>query len=160
MFHITILAVGRLKERYLNEAVNEYLKRLSAYASVRVVEVEEERAADNLSAAGVNKVKLKEGERLLNRLRTSAYVIALEPGGKARTSEQMAAMLEELALQGRGELVFIIGGSLGLASTVLERADFKLSFSAFTFPHQLMRVILLEQIYRWFKISRGEPYHK
>jgi len=159
MFHITILAVGRLKEKYLTEAAAEYLKRLSAYARVSVVEVEDEGFADNLTGQGIEKVKQKEGERILSRLRPGAYVIVLDPVGKTKTSEEMAEMLDKLALDGRGELVFIIGGSLGLFKKVLERADLKLSFSKFTFPHQLMRVILLEQVYRWFKISRGEPYH-
>jgi len=159
MFHITILAVGRLKERYLSEAVSEYLKRLSAYAKVSVIEVEDDGFAENLTAQGREKVKLKEGERILSRLRPGAFVIALDPGGKTKTSEEMAEMLDKLALDGRGELAFIIGGSLGLSQAVLERSELKLSFSKFTFPHQLMRVILLEQVYRWFKIARGEPYH-
>lgn len=159
MFHITILAVGRLKERYLTEATAEYLKRLSAYARVSTVEVEDEGFAENLTVPGREKVKAKEGERILSRLRPGAFVIALDPGGKTRTSEEMAEMLDKLALDGRGELAFVIGGSLGLSQAVLERAELKLSFSKFTFPHQLMRVILLEQVYRWFKIARGEPYH-
>jgi 23S rRNA (pseudouridine1915-N3)-methyltransferase len=159
MFHITILAVGRLKERYLSEATAEYLKRLSAYARVNVVEVEEESFAENLSEQGMDKVKQKEGQRILSRLRPGAYAIVLDPCGKTKTSVEMAEMLNKLALDGRGELAFIIGGSLGLSRAVLDRADLKLSFSKFTFPHQLMRVILLEQVYRWFKISRGEPYH-
>lgn len=159
MLHITILAVGRLKERYLSEAAAEYLKRLSAYARVSVIEVEDEGFAENLNGPGREKVKIKEGERILSRLRQGAYVIVLDPGGKTKTSEEMAEMLDKLALDGRGELAFIIGGSLGLSQGVLKRADLKLSFSRFTFPHQLMRVILLEQIYRWFKIARGEPYH-
>jgi 23S rRNA (pseudouridine1915-N3)-methyltransferase len=160
MFHITVLAVGRLKERYLSEAVAEYLKRLSAYARVSVIEVEDEGFAENLTEQGRDKVKQKEGERILSRLRPGTFVIVLDPGGKAKTSEEMAEMLDKLAIDGRGELAFIIGGSLGLSRAVLERADLKLSFSKFTFPHQLMRVILLEQVYRWFKIARGEPYHK
>ena len=160
MFHITILAVGRLKESYLTEAAAEYLKRLSVYARINVVEVEDEGLSENLTGHGLEKVKQKEGERVLSRLRPGAFVIVLDLGGSAKTSEEMAEMLDKLALEGRGELIFVIGGSLGLAKAVLERADLKLSFSRFTFPHQLMRVILLEQIYRWFKISRGEPYHK
>jgi 23S rRNA (pseudouridine1915-N3)-methyltransferase len=159
MFHITILSVGRLKERYLSEAAAEYLKRLSVYARVSVVEVEDEGFADNLTGQGMEKVKQKEGERILSRLRPGAYAIVTDPAGKTKSSEEMAEMLDRLALDGRGELAFIIGGSLGLSKAVLERADLKLSFSKFTFPHQLMRVILLEQVYRWFKISRGEPYH-
>lgn len=159
MFHITILAVGRLKERYLSEAAAEYVKRLSAYARVKITEVDDEGFAENLAAQGMEKVKEKEGGRILSRLRPGACVIALDPGGKAKTSEEMAEMLDKLALEGRGELYFIIGGSLGLSRAVLERADMRLSFSKFTFPHQLMRVILLEQVYRWFKIARGEPYH-
>jgi 23S rRNA (pseudouridine1915-N3)-methyltransferase len=160
MFHITILAVGRLKEKYLAYGAAEYLKRLSAYAKIGIVEVEDEGFPENLSAAGQEKVKEKEGERLLSRLRPGAFLIALDGKGKMRSSEEMAEALNKLALEGKGDIAFAIGGTLGLSQKVLERADWRLSFSKMTFPHQLMRVILLEQIFRWFKIARGEPYHK
>ncbi len=159
MFHITILAVGRLKERYLTEAAGEYLKRLSAYARVEVVEVGDESFTENLSALELTRIKEREGERLLKRLRQGAFVVALDLLGKPFSSEEMAGILGEKALEGRGDLTFIIGGALGLSEKVLEHADLRVSFSKMTFPHQLMRVILLEQIYRWFKIQRREPYH-
>ena len=160
MFHITILAVGRLKEKYLVEGAAEYLKRLSAYAKVNVVEVDDEAFAENLSPAGREKVKDKEAERLLNRLRPATFLIALDVKGKMHSSEEMAEVFNKLALEGKGDITFAIGGSLGLSEKVLERAGLRLSFSKLTFPHQLMRVVLLEQIFRWFKIARGEPYHK
>ena len=160
MFHITILAVGRLKEKYLVEGTAEYLKRLSAYARVAVLELPDEGFADNLGTPGQEKVKEREGERLLSRLRPGTFLIALDVRGKAHTSEDMAAVLQTLALEGKGDITFAIGGSLGLSEKVLERAGLRLSFSKMTFPHQLMRLILLEQIFRWFKIGRGEPYHK
>ena len=159
MFHITILAVGRLKERYLVEGTAEYLKRLSACARVDMVEVGDESFAEDLPPAGREKVKEKEGERLLSRLRPGTFLIALDVKGKTRSSEEMAEVLNRQALEGKSDLTFAIGGSLGLPRKVLEQAGMRLSFSKMTFPHQLMRLILLEQIYRWFKISRGEPYH-
>lgn len=159
MFHITILAVGRLKERYLTEAAAEYLKRLTAYAKVDVVEVGNEGFAENLTPAGRQKVMEKEGKRLLSRLRPGAFLVALDLKGEMISSEEMAGIFDKLALGGKSDISFVIGGSLGLSQKVLGRADLRLSFSKFTFPHQLMRIILFEQIFRWFKISRGEPYH-
>ncbi|NLI11454.1 23S rRNA (pseudouridine(1915)-N(3))-methyltransferase RlmH [Pelotomaculum propionicicum] len=159
MFHVTILAVGRLKEKYLTEAAGEYLKRLSAYARVEVVEVSDESFAESLSPLDLAKIKEREGERLLKRLRQGTFMIALDLRGKQFSSEEMAGILGRKALGGQGDLTFIIGGALGLSKNVLERADLRISFSRMTFPHQLMRVILLEQIYRWFKIYRKEPYH-
>jgi 23S rRNA (pseudouridine1915-N3)-methyltransferase len=160
MFHITILAVGRLKEKYLAEGAAEYLKRLSAYARVVVEEVNDESISDNLSPAEAEKVKEKEGLRLLKRLRRDTYLVVLDLRGRIYTSEEMAGVFGKLALEGKGDITFAIGGSLGLPQTVLDKADLRLSFSSLTFPHQLIRIILLEQIFRWFKISRGEPYHK
>ena len=160
MFHITILAVGRLKEKYLTDGAAEYLKRLSAYARVVVEEVNDESISDNLSPAEAEKVKEKEGLRLLKRLRRDAYLVVLDQRGRMYTSEEMAGVFDKLALAGKGDITFVIGGSLGLPITVLDKADLRLSFSSLTFPHQLIRIILLEQIFRWFKISRGEPYHK
>lgn len=160
MYHITILAVGRLKEKYLVEGTAEYLKRMSAHAKVKVVEVDDEGFAENLSPAEREKVKEKEGERLLSRLRPGTFLIALDVKGKRHSSEEMAEFFSRLALEGKSDVTFAIGGTLGLPQKVLERADLRLSFSKMTFPHQLMRVILLEQIFRWFKIARGERYHK
>lgn len=160
MYHITILAVGRLKEKYLNEGAAEYLKRLAPYARVEVVEVNDESFPDNLSPAEREKVKEKEGERLFKRLRQDTYLIALDRRGKMHSSEDMAGFLGKLALEGKGDITFVIGGSLGLSKALLEKAALRLSFSNMTFPHQLMRVVLLEQIFRWLKIARGEPYHR
>jgi len=159
MFHITILAVGRLKEKYLANGAAEYLKRLSAYARVEVVEVNDEGFAESLSPLELVKVKEREGERLLKRLRQGTFLIALDLRGKPFSSEEMAEIFGKNALEGKGDMTFIIGGALGLSQKVLERADLRISFSRLTFPHQLMRIILLEQIYRWFKIHRREPYH-
>lgn len=158
--HITILAVGKLKEKYLKQGIDDYIRRLGPYAKVAVVEVPDEPAPETMSEAEIAAVKRAEGERLLGKLASDAYAIALAVDGKAMTSEAFAAKLDDLATYGKSKIAFIIGGSNGLSDEVLRRADFKLSFSSFTFPHQLMRLILLEQIYRAFKINRGEPYHK
>jgi 23S rRNA (pseudouridine1915-N3)-methyltransferase len=158
--HITILAVGKMKEKYLNQGIDEYIKRLGPYAKISIVEVPDEPASDRLSAAEIEAVKNIEGERLLSKIAPDTYVIALAIKGKTFTSEQFAAELESLATYGKSKVAFVIGGSNGLSEDVLRRADLKLSFSSFTFPHQLMRLILIEQIYRAFKINRGEPYHK
>lgn len=158
--HIAILAVGKLREKYLAQGIDEYLKRLGRYASVTIVEVAEEHAPETLSAAEQRGVKEREGERLLRALRSDAFAIALALDGRQFASEEFAARLQDLAVAGRSELAFLIGGSLGLADAVLRRADLTLSFGKLTYPHQLMRLILLEQIYRAFKIMRGEPYHK
>jgi len=160
MFHITILAVGRLKEKYLVEGAAEYLKRLSAYARLEVVEVSDEGFAEGLPPVELEKVKGKEGERLLKRLRQGTFLIALDLRGKMFSSEEMAQVFGKMALEGKGDITFAIGGALGLPQKVLDRADLRLSFSKLTFPHQLIRIFLLEQIYRWFKIARGEPYHR
>ncbi|WP_077616807.1 23S rRNA (pseudouridine(1915)-N(3))-methyltransferase RlmH [Caenibacillus caldisaponilyticus] len=158
--HITILAVGKLKEKYLKQGIDDYIRRLGPYAKVAVVEVPDEPAPETMSEAEIAAVKRAEGERLLGKLASDAYAIALAVDGKAMTSEAFAAKLDDLATYGKSKIAFIIGGSNGLSDEVLRRADFKLSFSSFTFPHQLMRLILLEQIYRAFKINWGEPYHK
>ena len=157
---ITIVAVGKLKEKYLKQGIQEYLKRLSSYAKVDIVEVADEKAPENLSEAEEKQVKDKEGERILNAISPDTYVITLEIEGKMLTSEQLAKKMDELALHGKSKIAFVIGGSLGLSEAVQKRSDFAISFSKMTFPHQLMRLILLEQVYRGFRISRGEPYHK
>jgi 23S rRNA (pseudouridine1915-N3)-methyltransferase len=158
--NIEILAVGKLKEKYFKQGIAEYLKRLSPYAKVSIIEVADEKAPERLSAAEVEQVKEAEGARLLKKVPEHAYVIALAIPGEQMDSEDFAAKIRELATYGHSHLVFLIGGSNGLSTEVLRRADFQLSFSRFTFPHQLMRLILVEQIYRAFKIIRGEPYHK
>lgn len=158
--NINIVCVGKLKERYWTDAVTEYLKRLSRYCRMKIVELKEARLPDHASPAEEEQVKTVEGESILRSLSADSYVIALDVKGKQLSSEQLSEKIENLALEGRSTVDFIIGGSLGLSEAVRKRADFRLSFSAMTFPHQMMRVILLEQIYRAFKISRNEPYHK
>lgn len=158
--NIKIIAVGKLKEKYLKDAVNEYLKRLSAYAKVDVIEIADEKEPDNASAKDIEIIKNKEGSKILDKIKEREYVILLDVEGKQVSSEDLAGKLAELSLSGDSNLVFVIGGSNGVSEEVREKADFKLSFSKMTFPHQLMRVILLEQVYRGFKINRGEAYHK
>ncbi|WP_071393136.1 23S rRNA (pseudouridine(1915)-N(3))-methyltransferase RlmH [Bacillus tuaregi] len=158
--NISILTVGKLKEKYLKAGIDEYLKRLSSYARVEVIEIPDEKAPEVLSAAEMEQVKNKEGEKLLVKLSQETYVIALAIDGKMKSSEELADSIDKLATYGKSKIAFVIGGSLGLSDEVLKRADEKLSFSKMTFPHQLMRLILLEQVYRAFRINRNEPYHK
>lgn len=158
--NISIVTVGKLKEKYLKAGIAEYAKRLGAYAKITEVEVADEKAPEQLSEADMEIVKKKEGERILAKIPQDAYVIALAIDGKMKTSEQLAKDMESLMTYGRSKVVFVIGGSLGLHEEVLKRADEKLSFSKMTFPHQLMKLILLEQVYRGFRIMKGEPYHK
>jgi len=158
--NISIISVGKLKEKYLKAGIDEYLKRLSSYAKVEIIEVSDEKAPEVLSAAEMELVKNKEGEKLLAKLSQETYVIALAIDGKMRSSEELADTIDKLATYGKSKIAFVIGGSLGLSNEVLQRADEKLSFSKMTFPHQLMRLILLEQVYRAFRINRNEPYHK
>ncbi|MCD8503108.1 MAG: 23S rRNA (pseudouridine(1915)-N(3))-methyltransferase RlmH [Bacillaceae bacterium] len=158
--NISIVTVGKLKEKYLVSGINEYTKRLGAYAKIEVIEVSDEKAPEQLSEAEMLQVKEKEGERILAKVAQDAYVVALAIDGEVWSSEKLAKELDQLATYGKSKVTFIIGGSLGLSKTVLQRANAKLSFSKMTFPHQLMRIILVEQVYRAFKINRGEPYHK
>ncbi|MEK3888846.1 23S rRNA (pseudouridine(1915)-N(3))-methyltransferase RlmH [Bacillus sp. FSL K6-3431] len=158
--NITIISVGKLKEKYLKQGIDEYLKRLTAYAKVDIHELPDEKAPEVLSENEMEQVKLKEGERILAKISGDAHVIALAIEGKMKTSEQLAKGLDHLAIYGKSKVVFVIGGSLGLSEEVMRRADESLSFSKMTFPHQLMRLILVEQVYRAFRIIRGEPYHK
>lgn len=157
---ITLLAVGKVKEGYLREAIAEYEKRLRRYCTLEIIEVADEKAPEKLSEAEMRQVKEREGERLLAKIRPDSYVIALEIQGQLLTSEQLAEKLGEIFAGGNSHIVLVIGGSLGLCEAVGRRADYHLSFSKLTFPHQLMRVIALEQIYRSFRINYGEPYHK
>jgi 23S rRNA (pseudouridine1915-N3)-methyltransferase len=158
--NIFFITVGKLKEKYLKQGIDEYLKRLSSYAKVEVIEVADEKAPEELSETEMEQVKRKEGERILSKISQDTYVIALAIEGKQKSSEELAESLDKLATYGKSKIAFIIGGSLGLSKEVLNRADEKLSFSKMTFPHQLMRLILAEQVYRAFRINRGEPYHK
>ena len=157
---ITVISVGKIKEKYLKQGIEEYSKRLSAFSKLQISEVMDEKAPENLSEAEMNQIKQKEGERILAQIKPDHYVLALAIEGTMLTSEQLAEKLDKLALHGNSQLAFVIGGSLGLSKDVYNRANELLSFSKMTFPHQLMRLILLEQIYRAFKINRGEPYHK
>ncbi|WP_298831560.1 23S rRNA (pseudouridine(1915)-N(3))-methyltransferase RlmH [uncultured Planococcus sp.] len=158
--NISIISVGKLKEKYLKSGIEEYTKRLGSYTKINEIEVADEKAPEQLSEADMEIVKKKEAERILAKISPDAYVIALAIDGKMKTSEQLAKDIESLMTYGRSKIVFVIGGSLGLHDEVLKRADEKLSFSKMTFPHQLMRLILVEQIYRAFRIMKGEPYHK
>ncbi len=158
--NITIVTVGKLKEKYLKMGIEEFSKRLGAYAKVNVVEVADEKAPESLSDADMEIVKKKEAERILAKVGSDTYVIALAIEGKMKTSEELAADLESLMTYGRSKVAFVIGGSLGLHDSVIKRADELLSFSKMTFPHQMMKLILLEQVYRAFRIIKGEPYHK
>ncbi len=160
IMNITMISVGRIKEKYLKSGIAEYNKRLSRYCKLSFIEVTDEKAPENLSEVEMENVKNKEGEGILKNIKDGAYVIALDIKGKMISSEELAEKLNTLGIQGKSNIVFIIGGSLGLSKEILKRADFKLSFSPMTFPHQLMKVILLEQVYRGFRINRGEPYHK
>lgn len=157
---ITIISVGKLKEKYLKQGIEEYLKRLTAYANVNIIEVADEKVPENMSEADMLIAKRKEGERILGAITVDTYVITLEIEGKMLTSEQLAAKMDELATYGRSKVAFVIGGSIGISEEVQKRSDYALSFSKMTFPHQLMRLVLLEQVYRGFRIIRNEPYHK
>jgi len=158
--NISIITVGKLKEKYLKLGIEEYIKRLSSYSRIEIIEVPDEKAPEVLSEAEMLQVKKKEGERILAKVPTDAHVIALAIEGKQKSSEELADTIDKLGTYGKSKVTFIIGGSLGLSDEVLKRADEKLSFSKMTFPHQLMRLILVEQVYRAFRINRGEPYHK
>ena len=158
--NITVIAIGKLKEKYWTDAVKEYSKRLGSYCTLNIVELKESPLRANPSAADEEAVKVAEGNDILSRIKPTDFVITLEIKGKGLSSEQLADKIEDLAINGRSSIVFVIGGSLGLSADVSKRSDFKLSFSAMTFPHQMMRVILLEQVYRAFKIIRHEAYHK
>lgn len=158
--HISIVTVGKLKEKYLKQGIEEYIKRLNSYAKIGIFEVPDEKAPEELSEVEMEQVKQKEGERILAKIHQDTYVIALAINGKLKSSEELAENLDKLATYGKSKVAFVIGGSLGLSNEVLKRADEQLSFSKMTFPHQLMRLILVEQIYRAFRINRGEPYHK
>lgn len=157
---ITVISVGKLKEKYLQMGIAEYTKRLSRYCKLEMIEVSDEKAPENMSAAEEEEVKQKEGEKILRHIKSDAYVMALAIEGKQFSSEQMALRLETLGLRGKSHIAFVIGGSIGLSKEVLDRAEEQISFSKMTFPHQLMRLILLEQVYRCFRIIKNEPYHK
>ena len=158
--NISIITIGKLKEKYLKQGIEEYLKRLSSYAKVEIIELADEKAPENLSESEMEQVKQKEGERILAKISDDTYVIALAINGKQKSSEELAKEIDSLATYGKSKIAFVIGGSLGLSSEVMKRSNAALSFSKMTFPHQLMRLVLVEQIYRAFRIIRNEPYHK
>ena len=157
---ITVICVGKVKEKFYRMAIEEYIKRLGRYCKPEIIEVADEKTPDNASAHEVELIKDKEGERILKNIRKDGAVIALAIEGRMLSSEQLADKISQLGVRGESHIQFIIGGSLGLSKKVLKEADLLLSFSKMTFPHQLMRVILLEQIYRSYRIIQGEPYHK
>lgn len=157
---VSIVCVGKIKEAFYRDAIEEYRKRLTRYCNIEIVQVEDEPTKEDASDTVATMIKAKEGQRILSKIPQQAYVCTLEIGGKKMDSVNFSDFIEKSAVQGRGHLVFVIGGSLGLDKAVSDRADYKLSFSDMTFPHQLMRVILLEQVYRGFRILNKEPYHK
>ncbi|MCX7843351.1 MAG: 23S rRNA (pseudouridine(1915)-N(3))-methyltransferase RlmH [Clostridia bacterium] len=157
---ISVIAVGKIKERYLKEGIAEYSKRLSRFCDLEIAEVEDEQAPESLTPSQEASVKRKEAERVLKRIKEGSVVIVLEVKGKRLKSEEFAEKLNSFFISGSSHITFLIGGSLGVDQELLDKADLKLSVSDMTFPHQLARLILLEQLYRAFKIIRGEPYHK
>lgn len=157
---ITIITVGKIKEKYLKDAISEYVKRLSKYCKLEMIEVADEKTPDHASVAVEDAIRKKEGDRILKYIKEDAFVISLEIQGKMLTSVELSSKIEQLGISGISHIVFVIGGSIGLSEEVMARSNYPLSFSKMTFPHQLMRVILLEQIYRSYRIMNGEPYHK
>ncbi|OQY35277.1 MAG: 23S rRNA (pseudouridine(1915)-N(3))-methyltransferase RlmH [Spirochaetaceae bacterium 4572_59] len=160
MLKITIISVGKLKEKYWKSAMEEYAKRLGRYCSLNLVEVADEKCPENISPAEQDIVKEKEGEKISRKIPEGSLLCTLEIAGKALSSEQLASWIEKVPLSAKDHICFVIGGSLGLSPSICRKSSLSLSFSAMTFPHQMMRVILLEQIYRAHRISRNEPYHK
>ncbi|AGF59514.1 23S rRNA (pseudouridine1915-N3)-methyltransferase [Clostridium saccharoperbutylacetonicum] len=158
--NITIITVGKIKEKYLRDAIDEYSKRLGRYCKLDIVELADEKTPDNASEKEEEAIKEKEGQGILSKIKDNMFVIAMDLGGKQLTSEEFSSYIDNLGVTGNSNLAFIIGGSLGISKSVLARANYKLCFSKMTFPHQLFRVMLLEQIYRGFRIMKGEPYHK
>ena len=157
---INIVCVGKIKEKYLKLGIDEFKKRLSKYCKLEIIELDDEKAPENLSDKEMLMIKEKEGKKILSKIKDNSYLIALAIDGKSLSSEELAETINKLGVRGVSNITFVIGGSLGLSDEVLSRADYKLSFSKMTFPHQLMRLILLEQVYRAYRINNGEPYHK
>ena len=155
-----IITVGKLKEKYLKDGIAEYLKRLQRYATVEIIEVADEQTPDSASEMEELQIKAKEAQRIHKYIKEDTYLIALAIEGTMLTSEQLAERIEQLGISGKSHITKVIGGSLGLDKSILQQADLLLSFSKLTFPHQLMRLILVEQLYRSYRIMKGEPYHK
>ena len=158
--NITLISVGKLKEKYLKDAIDEYSKRLKRYCKLEIIELPDEKTPDNASEKEELQIKEKEGELILSKVKDNSYVIAMDLKGKHITSEEFSSLIQDLGVTGNPNITFIIGGSLGLSQKVISRANYKLCFSKMTFPHQLFRVMLLEQVYRAFRIMKNEPYHK
>lgn len=158
--NINVIGVGKIKEKYLKLGIDEFKKRLSKYCKLDIIELDDEKAPEKLSEKEMIMVKEKEGKKILSKIKDTSYVIALAIDGKNLSSEELADKMSDLAVRGNSNITFVIGGSLGLSDEVIDRADYKLSFSKMTFPHQLMRLILLEQVYRAYRINNNEPYHK
>ncbi|NLY46338.1 MAG: 23S rRNA (pseudouridine(1915)-N(3))-methyltransferase RlmH [Tissierella sp.] len=158
--NINIIAVGKIKEKYIQEGIKEFSKRLSRYCNLRIIEVDDEKAPENLSNKEMEVVKEKEGQKILSKIPQNSFIISLEIQGREISSEDLSKKMEDIMVSGINDITFIIGGSLGLSDEVRSKSDFKLSFSKMTFPHQLMRLILLEQVYRGWRIMKNEPYHK
>ena len=157
---ITVITVGKIKEKYLKDAIDEYSKRLSKYCKLEIVDVADEKTPDNASETVEETIRSKEAERILKYIKDDAFIVTLEINGKQLSSEELADKIDKLGIQGTSHIIFVIGGSIGLGKEVLVKSNYALSFSKMTFPHQLMRVVLLEQIYRSYRIINGEPYHK
>jgi 23S rRNA (pseudouridine1915-N3)-methyltransferase len=157
---ITIIGPGKLKEKYLKDGIAEYCKRLTPYTKLEIIEVPDEKCPENLSPADMEIVKKKEGEKILSKINLSSFIITLELEGKLLSSEELASKIEKITVDGKSHITFIIGGSLGLHNNVRTKSNFKLCFSKMTFPHQLIKLILIEQIYRSYRILKNEPYHK
>ncbi|NLO97979.1 MAG: 23S rRNA (pseudouridine(1915)-N(3))-methyltransferase RlmH [Peptococcaceae bacterium] len=160
MMQIKLLTVGKIKEKYIKEGIKEYSKRLEGYVKLQIIEVDDEPCPERYSRAEIEKAKQKEGERLLRYVGEQDYLILLDVRGKELSSQEFADILAERSLKGQSRIALIVGGSMGVSDQVLKRADFCWSFSKLTFPHQLFRLMLLEQIYRACKINQGETYHK
>lgn len=158
--NITIISVGKLKEKYLKQGIDEYSKRLQSYCKLHLIEVPDEKAPENLSDKEMELIKNKEGDRILSKIKDTDIVLAMAIEGDLISSEQLAQKMESYAINGKSSLVFVIGGSLGLSDAVKKRANDKLSFGRITLPHQLMRLVLVEQVYRSFRITAGHAYHK
>lgn len=160
MLNINILCVGKIKENYLKEAINEYSKRLSKYCNLNIIEVADEVVPNKLSENVIEEIKNKEAGKMLEQLKKETYLISLDLKGKQYTSEEFSQKIQDIAVQGNSSITFVIGGTLGIGKEVLDKSKEKLCFSKMTFPHQLIRVFVLEQIFRAFKISSGETYHR
>ncbi|MHC1685035.1 MAG: 23S rRNA (pseudouridine(1915)-N(3))-methyltransferase RlmH [Clostridiaceae bacterium] len=158
--NITIITVGKLKEKYLKSAIEEYSKRLTRYCKLNIIEVPDEQTPDNASEKEELQIKNKEGQKILSHIKDNMFVVALDLKGKMLSSEELAGFIKDCGVKGDSNIAFVIGGSLGICDDVLKRSNYKLCFSKMTFPHQLFRVMLLEQVYRGFRIINGEPYHK